>query len=127
MTPKTTATTTPDAAELDRLARREHAQPHAILGAHPAENGTVTIRAMRPAAQSISVKVGRRKAAPLTQIHPAGIFEGQVEGKLPLKYKLEVDYGPGGTFTIVDPYAFLPTVGELDLHLIGEGDRKSVV
>jgi 1,4-alpha-glucan branching enzyme len=127
MTPKKSATPTPEATELDRLARREHAQPHAILGAHPGEEeGTVTIRAMRPAAQSISVKVGRRKPTPLTQVHPAGIFEGTVKGELPLKYTLEVDYGPGGTFTIVDPYSFLPTVGELDLHLMGEGRHEAL-
>ncbi len=81
---------------------------------------------MRPAAQAISVKVGRRKPTPLTQVHPAGIFEGTVKGELPLKYTLEVDYGAGGTFTIVDPYSFLPTVGELDLHLMGEGRHEAL-
>ncbi len=127
MTPKKSATPTPDVAELDRLARREHADPHSILGAHPgAEAGTVIIRAMRPAAHGISAKVGRRKPMPLTQIHPAGIFEGTVTGELPLKYTLEVDYGAGGRFTIVDPYSFLPTVGDLDLHLMGEGRHEAL-
>jgi 1,4-alpha-glucan branching enzyme len=126
MTPKTHATAIPSAEELDRLARREHAEPHAILGAHPGADGTVIVRALRPAAQAISVNVGGRKPAPLTQIHPAGIFQGEVEGELPLRYTLEVDYGPGGTFTIVDPYAFLPTVGEFDLHLIGEGRHEAL-
>ncbi len=121
MTPKNSATPTPDPTELDRLARREHAEPHAILGAHPGEDGKVVIRAMRPAARAISVKVGDRAPVALTQIHPAGIFQGTVEGELPLRYTLEVDYGAGGTFTLSDPYAFLPTVGELDMHLIGEG------
>jgi 1,4-alpha-glucan branching enzyme len=126
MTPKKNAIASPDAAGLDRLARREHPEPHAILGAHQGEEGTVIIRALRPGAQGIAVRVGRRKAAPLTQIHPAGIFEGTVKGELPLSYRLEVDYGPGGTFTIVDPYAFLPTVGELDLYLMGEGRHHTL-
>jgi 1,4-alpha-glucan branching enzyme len=126
MTPKKNAIATPTAADLDRLARREHAEPHAILGAHPAEGGMVTIRAMRPSAQAISVQVGRRKPVPLRQIHPVGIFEGEVKGEMPLKYTLEVDYGPGGTFSIIDPYTFLPTIGELDLHLIGEGRHEAL-
>ena len=34
---------------------------------------------------------------PLEQVHPAGIFEGTIEGaELPLRYQLEVDYGDGG-------------------------------
>ena len=58
---------------------------------------------------------------------PAGIFEGEIEGaKLPLRYKLKVDYGPGGKFTLEDPYAFLPTLGDIDLHLMGEGRHEQL-
>ena len=113
-------------AELDALARREHPEPHSILGAHPAKNGSVVIRALRPSAQTISVKPAKGKSVALTQIHPAGIFEGELEGTLPLRYKLKVDYGPGGKFTIEDPYAFEPTIGELDLHLMGEGRHEEI-
>ncbi len=53
------------------------------------------------------------------------MFEGLVEdAELPLHYRLEVDYGDDGTFTIEDPYAFTPTIGELDQHLIGEGRHE---
>ena len=63
----------------------------------------------------------------LTQIHPGGVFEGVIEGaELPLRYQLEVDYGDAGKFTIDDPYAFLPTLGELDQHLIGEGRHEEL-
>lgn len=117
---------TPTAAELESLARREHPEPHAILGAHPGTNGSVIIRALRPSAQSITVTPADGEPVALTQIHPAGIFEGEVEGTLPLTYKLELDYGPGGSFTIDDPYSFLPTIGELDLHLMGEGRHEAM-
>ena len=113
-------------SDLDRLAKREHSQPHAILGAH-AQNGGVVVRALRPSAQSVSVKPARGKTVALTQIHPAGIFEGEIPGaELPLRYKLKVDYGPGGKFTLEDPYAFLPTLGELDLHLMAEGRHEEL-
>jgi 1,4-alpha-glucan branching enzyme len=118
----------PTKSELDALSRREHPEPHAILGAHPAgDDGGVVIRALRPSAESVSVKPSKGKTVVLKQIHPAGIFEGEIENaKLPLRYKLKVDYGPGGKFTLEDPYAFLPTLGELDLHLIAEGHHEQV-
>jgi 1,4-alpha-glucan branching enzyme len=118
----------PTKSELDALARREHPEPHAILGAHPAgDNGGVVIRALRPSAESVSVKPSKGKTVALEQIHPAGIFEGTIENaKLPLRYKLKVDYGAGGKFTLDDPYAFLPTLGELDLHLIAEGHHEQI-
>jgi 1,4-alpha-glucan branching enzyme len=113
-------------AELDALARREHGQPHAILGAHPAGGGVV-IRTLRPGALKVAVKPAKGKSVELTQIHPSGIFEGTIEGaKLPLRYQLKVDYGAGGKFTIEDPYSFAPTLGELDLHLIGEGRHEEL-
>ena len=38
-------------------------------------------------------------------------------------YRVEVDYGQGAT-TVDDPYRFLPTLGEMDLHLINEGRHE---
>ena len=76
---------------------------------------------------SITATLDDGSTVELEPIHPGGVFEGIVEGaELPLHYRLEVDYGPSGTFTIDDPYAFLPTLGELDLHLIAEGRHEEV-
>ena len=41
-------------AELESLVRREHSNPHAVLGAHP-QNGGVVVRALRPAAVGVNV------------------------------------------------------------------------
>ncbi|HEY2770667.1 MAG TPA: 1,4-alpha-glucan branching protein GlgB [Solirubrobacteraceae bacterium] len=118
--------TTVATAELDQLVRREHHNPHAILGAH-SENGGVTIRALRPAACEIKAHVDGGDVIELAQIHPGGVFEGTVDGaELPLRYRLEVDYGSAGTFMIDDPYSFPSTIGELDLHLIGEGRHEEI-
>jgi 1,4-alpha-glucan branching enzyme len=89
--------------ELESLVRREHGNPHSVLGAHP-QNGGVAIRALRPSASSITATLDDGSAVELEPIHPGGIFQGIVEGaELPLHYRLEVDYGPSGTFTIDDP------------------------
>jgi 1,4-alpha-glucan branching enzyme len=113
-------------AELDALVRREHSNPHAVLGAHPRDGGVV-VRALRPAAHGITVEIDGGPSVELEPIHNGGVFEGVVEGaELPLRYRLRVDYGHGRKFTIDDPYSFAPTIGELDLHLIGEGRHEEL-
>ena len=113
--------------DLEALVRREHPEPHSILGAHASDGGGVVVRALRPSAESVSVKPGRGKSVPMTEIHPGGIFEAEIEGaELPLTYKLKVDYGSAASSRIQDPYAFLPTIGELDLHLMGEGRHEEL-
>ncbi len=114
-------------AELDSLVKREHPTPHAVLGAHPAAGG-IAIRTLRPAAVGVTAELDDGTTVALEQIHPGGVFEGTVDGaEFPLHYRLRVDYGAeGGSFTLADPYAFTPTVGELDLHLIGEGRHEDI-
>ena len=113
-------------ADLDALVRREHPTPHDVLGAHQNPGGVV-IRALRPAARSVTARLADGQTVELEPIHAGGVFEGVAAGvELPLSYQLEIDYGDAGTVTIDDPYAFGPTIGELDLHLIGEGRHEEL-
>jgi 1,4-alpha-glucan branching enzyme len=82
---------------------------------------------LRPAACAITVHVDDGSTVELEQIHAGGVFEAEIDGaELPLHYQLEVDYGSAGTYTIEDPYAFAPTLGELDVHLISEGRHEQI-
>jgi 1,4-alpha-glucan branching enzyme len=111
----------------DQLAARSAADPHAFLGAHPDGNGGVVVRAFRPAARAVRVVTPDGDRAELESVHEAGVFEGRIAGvSLPLDYELEVDYGEEGTYTIGDPYRFLPTLGDMDLHLAGEGRHEEL-
>ena len=107
---------------VDLLVRGELSDPHGLLGAHPDGDRTM-VRAWRPEAQSVVCLSGGEIAAKLEQVHPAGLFEGSMEGKLS-DYEFEVSYPDGSAVTIRDPYSFLPSLGELDLHLIGEGRHR---
>jgi 1,4-alpha-glucan branching enzyme len=99
------------------------ADPHRVLGAHES-NGGVVVRAYRPEAQAVRVQPAGI-AAELKD--PAGLWEALLPmAKLPLEYELEVEYPDGSTFTMHDPYAFLPTLGELDLHLAMEGRHEQL-
>ena len=111
--------------DADRLLAREHSQPHAFLGAHP-DGDAVVVRAWRPAAASVAVVPDGGKPVPMEQVHPGGVFEARLAGaELPLAYHYDVDYGDG-PIPAEDPYRFLPTVGELDLHLVGEGRHEEL-
>src|SRR6266540_2494146 len=107
--------------EIDRLVRGEHHEPHRVLGAH-AEGGRVRVRAWRPDARTVAVVVdGQRQG--LEKIHPAGLFEGTLAADSVPRYRLEVSQGER-VVTVEDPYRFLPTVGELDQYLFGEGRHE---
>ncbi|MGI8803452.1 MAG: 1,4-alpha-glucan branching protein GlgB [Solirubrobacteraceae bacterium] len=116
--------------EIDLLVGGRHADPHHLLGAHDAP-GAVNIRVWRPGADGVVALVeaaagagaaGEPVALELERTHPDGLFEGGLPGaSLPLRYELEVRYPDGNSFRLRDPYAYPPTLGELDLHLVGEG------
>ncbi|MFF0467948.1 1,4-alpha-glucan branching protein GlgB [Micromonospora zamorensis] len=101
---------------MDQLISGATHDPHALLGAHPADSST-TIRTMRRGAGDVVLLVGDERH-PMKRVHDVGVFETQVEGTV-LDYRVEVD----GT-AHDDPYRYPPTLGELDLHLIGEGRHE---
>jgi len=117
--------TTIPAGELAALLAIEHKDPHAVLGAHPTPAGVV-IRAFRPDAVAVNVVEdagGGRHA--LARVHDAGLFEGLVPGRKEVfGYRLEVEYASGLTVVGRDPYAYLPTLGELDVYLASEGRHE---
>jgi len=113
-------------AELDRLVAGEHVDPHTILGPRVTRTGLL-VRALRPGATQVRVSLDLDDAAKaeLTRTHEGGVFEGVIAGvNEVLPYVIEASYASGGTWTLRDPYAFLPTLGPIDLHLIGEGRHE---
>jgi 1,4-alpha-glucan branching enzyme len=108
--------------QLDRLVAGAHHDPHGVLGAHPAR-GKTTVRALRPAAGAVALVVGGERT-PMKRVHDGGVFEVKLPTAEVPDYRLEVTYGDGTTALEDDPYRWLPTLGEVDLHLIGEGRHE---
>ncbi|MEU3887055.1 1,4-alpha-glucan branching enzyme [Streptomyces sp. NPDC029041] len=110
------------AADRERLLGGTHHDPHSVLGAHPVPGG-VAFRAFRPYALGVTVVAGELRA----ELHDDG--EGFFSGLLPLRevpaYRLIVEY-EGTVLETEDAYRFLPTLGDLDLHLIGEGRHEEL-
>ncbi len=109
--------------ELNRLVDGAHHDPHSLLGAHPTADGRTVIRTLRPEASRVTAVVDGVRT-PLEPLHGGGVFGGVVDGA-PTDYRLEVVYGQE-SFTVDDPYRWLPTLGEVDLHLIGEGRHENL-
>ena len=113
------ASSAPD-NELERLLALQHHDPHSILGAH-LDGKRLVVRAFRPDATRIDLLVPGDAPRPMRLRDQAGLFEATVEGRVSLfPYQLEIHRADGETFTIYDPYSFMPTLGDLDLHLWGE-------
>jgi 1,4-alpha-glucan branching enzyme len=106
--------------ELDRLTGGAHHDPHSILGPH-LKDGRVTIRVLRPWAKAITVVSDGQRIA--LEHERAGVFAGVLPLDVVPDYRLEVEY-EDRTVHADDPYRFLPTLGELDLHLITEGRHE---
>ncbi|MFN7973209.1 MAG: 1,4-alpha-glucan branching protein GlgB [Acidobacteriota bacterium] len=117
-----------DPAEITRLIRGEHAEPHAILGAHAARSGDaegVLVRAFHPDAAAMELRTGSA-LLPMAPVAPGvPVFEAFVPAeKLPIAYAIRMRFPSGAVVERDDPYRFLPTVGDVDLHLFGEGTHR---
>jgi 1,4-alpha-glucan branching enzyme len=114
--------------EVERLVAGEHSDPHRILGAHPSqEQGEtgVVIRAFHPDAKGVEVCIENREVISLAKVHERGLFAGEVDGhEWPFHYRLVFHFADGATWDSEDPYRFLPSLGELDLHLTAEGTHQ---
>ncbi len=101
------------------LVEGRHGDPFAILGSHGSGEGRV-VRAFLPGARGVDV-VAREdgsRLGTLDLVHPAGLFAGPVQGGGP--YRLRIQW-PDAVQDTDDPYGFGLLLGDLDLHLIGQG------
>ena len=108
--------------ELHRLVSGVHHDPHSLLGPHPHDGG-VTVRTLRPWATAATVLVGSDRYEMRHESY--GVWVTVLPFAQVPDYRLDVAYdAPPRTFD--DPYRFLPTLGEIDLHLIGEGRHEEL-
>jgi 1,4-alpha-glucan branching enzyme len=98
-----------------------HRDPHHLLGVHPQGKVTV-VRAFNPQATSASV-AHPGGVVPMKRIDEGGLWEAEVPQTDLAGYRLRFRT-PVHEWEVDDPYRFMPTLGELDLHLIGEGTHR---
>ena len=113
----------PDAKDLQLIAEGRHHSPHSILGIHETEDGFV-VRALRPFAKSVSIRTKKEDVA-MKHLY-GGVWEGALKAKTVVDYRLEATYEGAPNWVSDDPYRYLPKLGDLDLHLIGEGRHEQL-
>ncbi len=116
--------------ELEALVSGNHTEPHRILGGHPfKEKGRtgVILRAFHPDAKKVQLILGDQ-TLDMARIHKGGLFESRVMDcpPWPFPYRFRFIFAGGVTWEPMDPYRFLPTLGDWDLYLFGEGTHHSL-
>jgi len=99
-----------------------HDDPFAVLGIHDVD-GVLWARAFIPGATAVeALTLAGESAGKLTNIDPAGLFEG----KLAIRKAAPIRYRAGNSedeWIIGDPYSFGPVLGPMDDYFIGEGSH----
>ncbi len=118
-------------AELESLVNVRHRAPHDLLGMHVFGGGSgVVVRAFLPDAAKVEAVPTVEKDQPviaLKRVHDSGLFEGTSrQAKRVFAYKLVISDFAGRQRIERDPYSFLPTLGETDLFLFGQGNERRI-
>ncbi|MBW2734569.1 MAG: 1,4-alpha-glucan branching protein GlgB [Deltaproteobacteria bacterium] len=115
-----------DAKAVEGVVQSESRNPHMLLGAHPLTiegRAGLVVRTFSPTTEKAFVCYGKKRRQML-RVHPEGIFAAFIEGEtFPFSYQLELVQPDERVVKRSCPYAFAPTLGELDLHLSGEGSH----
>ena len=103
-----------------------HHDPFSVLGLQQVGKDFV-IRAFVPHAETIEAKSRDGKfVVPLQRRHPAGFFEGRVDGATQrFAYRLKAA-NTGGSWEFTDPYSFGPVLGPTDDYLLVEGTHRQL-
>ncbi len=102
---------------LMNLWHGESYDPHAFLGLHMDANGQQIIRLWRPGATSLFLEV-KGEPQEAKRVHESGLFEYPLPR--PITFQDYRVYHHSGLLAH-DPYALLPTFGEIDQYLFNRG------
>ena len=112
-----------DQGTLDALAHGRHGDPFAVLGPHDTDAGC-EVRAFLPGVDAATiVDLDGLALADMHRVHPDGLWSGTMPSRQPYRLRFATALGP---YETADAYAFPPTLGDLDLHLLAEGRHRKL-
>ena len=109
--------------DLRAVIESRHHDPHRVLGVHAVDDDNLRLTTYQPHAVGVETfdRDGERISLSALAEFP-GIFQATLPRDwVPDHPRFEISLPDGHRYDIVDPYSFMPTVGELDLHLFAEG------
>jgi 1,4-alpha-glucan branching enzyme len=111
--------------ELGAAATGSYHDPHSVLGVHSYDGG-VTVRTLRPLAKEVALVLPDGTVHPMRHEYD-GIWVVAVAREHLDRYTIRVVWSEGQpSVDLEEPYRFLPTLGEFDLHLIREGRHEEL-
>ena len=118
--------------DLDQVSNAAFYNPHAILGGHLAEGENAkytTVRVLRPFAKTVTIVTQAGEYAATHEFN--GVFVAVIpsavneDGEYSVPdYRVKVAYDGVPETVQDDSYRYLPTVGEMDMYLFGEGRHE---
>jgi 1,4-alpha-glucan branching enzyme len=114
--------TSVDPEALRLLIDGANSAPFDLLGPHPAEEGTVSIRVFRPDAQAVALTLpGTEITYEMARLHESGFFEVTIPGRPDMPYQLILFQADGSQVALYDPYRYGPWLSNAELYHFGEG------
>ncbi len=116
-----------DDGSLHAILRADHGDPFGVLGMHEA-GGKLVVRVFRPDASEVAIeRVSDGTLFPAIRVNPDGFFEAGLTGvDERFDYALKLKTHDGHEWSERDPYSFGVLLGQLDLHLFGEGNHFEI-
>jgi 1,4-alpha-glucan branching enzyme len=114
--------------EVTSFLAGKHSDPFRVLGPHRVGND-LEIRVFRPDARKIDIVLNQesQKSIAAERIESDGFFCATVPGaSRDLDYHLRITTWEGSERLMRDPYQYGPIMGEVDLHLFGEGQHWKI-
>jgi len=112
--------------EITSIESATLSNPFMLLGMHPLGpdgDNRIEVRTFCPAAEGVSIRIENKESVQMNRITDSGLFTWISEpDREPFSYSLAFTT-ENSTWITKDPYSFLPQLGELDLHLLSEGNH----
>ncbi|MDX1561575.1 MAG: 1,4-alpha-glucan branching enzyme, partial [Gammaproteobacteria bacterium] len=113
-----------DAATARALDRGQCGDPFAVLGPH-AVGAKIRVRSYQPQAKHVAVLTDNpRRTYAMERVGDTGLFVADLDRRH--AYRLRTECPDGRIDEFDDPYRHSSVLGELDLHLIGEGAHREL-
>jgi len=104
--------------ELQKIIEARHPDPFAVLGCHLSGDRAV-VRTLLPHAQQVTIAEGEHR---MQRVEGTDLFEWQGPAEeVPERYRLIWRDDAHREHIAHDPYCYPPQLGDLDMHLFGEG------
>src|SRR5690349_793377 len=107
------------------IVEARHGDPFGFLGMHKGARGNIVVRAFIPWASKLELLDGGsgETVAELLRVHEGGFYAVTLHGRkdhFPYRFRAETQHGP---VEFEDVYRFPQVLGELDIHLLAEGNH----